>query len=188
MGSTARKLKRLAEQRRTFKLEADDAPTLIGRIRAVKLGQMLTATGAIDSQFRELFEGTLTAEQRRELTPSYKDDPEAFEEFMATGRRMGEAYLALGVMSLQDEEGNEIKLTFSNPDNPTEYDLPFVEDDAITVTELKEIYDENDIKHIENAIYKLSMGTARAGAEQVKSTTFLKANAAPPLRSQSLRN
>ena len=180
MGSASRKLRRLALQKREFVLEGEDAPTLIGRIRKVSLGAMLSKTGAVESKYRAVFEGNLSPEERREMTPSYADDPEGFEAFVATGKRMAEAYLVLGIEELRDEDGDPLTLTFSDDD-------AFTDDSTITVSELKAIYAPEDIDAINKTVQKLSNGTVTGGGV-ANSKTFQKAVAHPALRRENLRN
>jgi hypothetical protein len=181
MGSLARTLKRTVQKRQTFLLEAEGAPTLTGRIRAVKLGDTLRTTGAATSPYAAIFEGRSSAEERKNLIPAYTDDPEGFESYISTGKRISEANLVLGIYDLRDAEtGEEVTLTFS-------FASEGVNEDAVTLTDLRQIYDQRDLETIENSIFKLSNGAAKPGVI-VDSDTFRKSarGVAPP--SENLRN
>ena len=49
MGSATRKLRRAIEKKREIKLEAEGVPTLTGKYKPVKFGQLLREAGAVDS-------------------------------------------------------------------------------------------------------------------------------------------
>ena len=185
MGSLARTLKRTVQKRQTFLLEAEGAPTLTGRIRAVKLGDTLRTTGAATSPYAAIFEGRASAEERKNLIPAYTDDPEGFESYISTGKRVSEANLVLGIYDLRDAEtGEEVTLTFSFASEGVNEG---VNEDAVTLADLRQIYDQRDLETIENSIFKLSNGAAKPGVI-VDSDTFRKsARGVAPL-GENLRN
>lgn len=148
MSNAIKKIKKAVESRREFVLEAEGAPRLKARIKPVALGNMLTATGVVESPFLSLFDGRVRdADARNELMPSYGDDPEEFDEFLALGKKMAEAYLVLGLI-LIDENGDKIDIGFSNT----------LDGELVTPLDLKEVYGNKVIEDIEDRIKLLSNG------------------------------
>lgn len=150
MSKAVSKIKKAVANRREFTLSAEGAPNLKARIKAVTLGKMLERTGIADSAHSRLFDGSArTEDERNDLMPSYAESPDEFEEFIALGKRMSEAYIVLGV-TLTDEEGDEVDLDFSDR----------ADEDALTPLDLKEIYGEPAVKVIEDRVKLLSNGRA----------------------------
>ncbi|MEM7734444.1 MAG: hypothetical protein AAF267_01525 [Deinococcota bacterium] len=148
MGSATRKLRRAIEKKREIKLEAEGVPTLTGKYKPVKFGQLLREAGAVDSPYLKFFDGSLVGDERTEAIPTLSDDSEAFEEYRLIGSRVDEAYLVLGVKELFDEDGDVYKVQFSDESD----------DECVTMPELKELYGSDVIQDIYYRIFELSNG------------------------------
>ena len=166
MSSAIRKMKRSIQKAREYELISPDgsAPTLVGKLKPVDGGTIFHQVGVVDSPYRQAFTELMTSSSNRQggaevnaVAKMLERDTEESREIGRLNRRLEEAYIVFGFRDVRikesgDVKGDPVNVVFSDQEDPDE------ESDAISVSELRELYGDLAINMLDERLYKLSNG------------------------------